>query len=128
MISLKSARLNAGVLSLPAAGLFLCCVCSTVARAEGSESIARRLGYEGCRLSKPLKISEVMGKSMSGGNDANRSHPEWDELIAKYAPGDLIYFVDCKRADPTRIFAGTSLYVLVREGAVIARAVETMHD
>jgi hypothetical protein len=128
MIYRKSARLSAAFLGLLAEGLFFCCVCSTVALADGSESIARRLGYEGCRLSKPLKIAEVMGKSMSGGNDANRSHPDWDELIAKYAPGDLIYFVDCKRAEPTRIFAGTSLYVLVREGAVIARAVETMHD
>jgi hypothetical protein len=128
MFARKLARLSAGLLGLLAVGLLLCCVCSTVARAEGSESIARRLGYEGCRLSKPLKISEVMGKSMSGGNDANRSHPDWDELIAKFARGDLIYFVDCKKADQTRIFAGTSLYVLVREGAVIARAFETMHD
>lgn len=106
----------------------LSCGRSTLARADGSESIARRLGYEGCRLSKPLKISEVMGKSMSGGNEANRSHPDWDELIAKYARGDLIYFIDCKKADSTRIFAGTSLYVLVREGAVIARAFDTFHD
>ncbi len=47
---------------------------------------------------------------------------DWDDLIAKHKSGDQVYFVDCKRVDPSRIVAGTSLYVLVRDGAVIARA------
>jgi hypothetical protein len=96
--------------------------CSPAARAEKLDAIAARLGHDGCRLSKPLTIAQVMAKDMSGGNEANRAHPDWDELIAKYASGDRVYFIDCRRAGPARIFAGTSLYVLVRDGAVIARA------
>jgi hypothetical protein len=96
--------------------------CSTAAGAEKPGAIAARLGYDGCRLSKPLTIAQVMAIDMSGGNEANRAHPDWDELVSKYASGDRIYFIDCRKADPARIFAGTSLYVLVRDGAVIARA------
>jgi hypothetical protein len=103
----------------------LCCGFSTPGRAEKGEALAARLGYEGCRLSKPLTMAQVMAKDMSGGNAASRSHPDWDALIDKYAPGDQIYFIDCRKADPARIFAGTSLYALVRDGVVIARA---MHD
>jgi hypothetical protein len=103
----------------------LCCGFSTPGRAEKGETLAARLGYEGCRLSKPLTMAQVMAKDMSGGDAAGRSHPDWDAVIDKYAPGDQIYFVDCRRADPTRIFAGTSLYALVRDGVIIARA---MHD
>jgi hypothetical protein len=100
----------------------LSCGCSAAAHAEKPDAVAARLGYEGCKLSKPLTMLQVMAKDMSGGNEASRSHPDWDELIAKYASGDRIYFIDCRKADPARIFAGTSLYVLVRDGAVIARA------
>ena len=106
----------------------LCCACSTAGRADKTESVAGHLGYEGCRLSKPLTMAQVMAKDMSGGNGANRAHPDWDELIAKYAPGDQIYFIDCKNVDSSRIVAGTSLYALVREGAIIARAGDTIHD
>lgn len=67
-----------------------------------------------------------MAKDMSGGNEAGRAHPDWDELIAKFADGDQVYFIDCKKADPARVFAGTSLFVLVRQGVVIARALDTM--
>jgi hypothetical protein len=71
---------------------------------------------------------EVMGKDMSGGNEASRAHPDWDALIAKYASGDQVYFIDCRKVDPSRIVVGTSLYALVRGGVVIARAAETIHD
>jgi hypothetical protein len=108
--------------------LGLCCGCSTVGRAEDAKVLAGRIGYEGCRLSKPLTMAEVMGKDMSGGYQSNRPHPDWDELIRTYASGDLIYFVDCRRADSSRIAVGTSLYALVRDGAVIARAQETMPE
>jgi hypothetical protein len=103
-------------------------LCATATYAGRTDDIAAHLGYEGCKLSKPLTMLQVMAKDMSGGNGANRAHPDWDELIAKYASGDQIYFIDCRKADPTRIFAGTSLYVLVRDGTVIARAVDTKHD
>ena len=106
----------------------LCCACSTAGRADRTESVAGRLGYEGCRLSKPLTMAQVMAKDMSGGNGANRAHPDWDELISKYASGDQVYFIDCKSVDSSRIVAGTSLYALVREGAIIARAGDTIHD
>ena len=106
----------------------LCCGLSTLGRAEKGESLAGRLGYEGCRLSKPLTMAQVMAKDMSGGNEASRAHPDWDALIDKYAAGDQIYFVDCRKAEPSRIFAGTSFYVLVRQGVVIARALGTMND
>jgi hypothetical protein len=98
--------------------------CSTAGRGD----TAARLGYEGCKISQPLSMLEVMGKDMSGGNGANRAHPDWDELIAKHKSGDQVYFVDCNRVDPSHIVAGTSLYVLVRDGAVIARAAEAIHD
>lgn len=67
-------------------------------------------------------MAQVMAKDMSGGNEANRAHPDWDALIDKYAAGDQIYFIDCRKVEPSRIFAGTSLYVLVRQGVIIARA------
>jgi hypothetical protein len=86
------------------------------------------MGYEGCRVSKPLTMLQVMGKDMSGGNEANRAHPDWDALIAKYAPGDQVYFIDCRRVDPSRIIAGTAFYALVRDGVVVARAAETIYD
>lgn len=95
---------------------------SNEGRANKSDIIAARLGYEGCRLSKPLTMAEVMAKDMSGGNEVSRGHPDWDALVDKYAAGDQIYFVDCRKAESSRIYAGTSLYVLVREGVVIARA------
>ena len=89
-------------------------------RAE-PEAIAAHVGYEGCRLSKPLTMLQVMAKDMGGGNEASRAHPDWDELISKYKSADQVYFVDCRKADTSRIVNGTSLYVLVREGVVIAR-------
>jgi hypothetical protein len=101
----------------------LCYGCSTA-----GETLAARLGYEGCGLSKPLTYAQVMAKDMSGGNEASRAHPDWDVLIAQYAPGDQFYFIDCRRSDPARIVAGISLYALVRDGVVIARALDTMHD
>jgi hypothetical protein len=106
----------------------LCCGFSTLGRAEKGDTLVGRLGYEGCRLSKPLTMAQVMAMDMSGGSGANRAHPDWDALIDKYAAGDQIYFVDCRKAEPSRIFAGTSLYVLVRTGVVIARASGTMRD
>ncbi|HWO27393.1 MAG TPA: hypothetical protein VNO32_01200 [Candidatus Acidoferrum sp.] len=113
---------NVGLVSV-FLGFGLCCGCST-----GGETLAGHLGYEGCRLSKPLTYAQVMAKDMSGGNEASRAHPDWDVLIAKYASGDQVYLIDCRKADPARIFAGTSLYVLVRDGNVIARALDTKHD
>jgi len=113
------------VLAFLALGLGFGCL---TARAEKPDAIAARLGYEGCRLSKPLTMAEVMAKDMSGGNGANRAHPDWDALIDKYAAGDQIYFIECRKADPTRIFAGTSLYVLVREGVVVARVSGASRD
>jgi hypothetical protein len=106
--------------------LSLVCGYSSEVRAEKAEAIAARLGFDGCRLSKPLTMSQVMAKDMSGGSESSRAHPDWDELITRYASGDQIYFVDCRKAESSRIFAGTSLYVLVREGVVIARARDTI--
>ena len=100
----------------------LCCGYSSEGRANNAETLAAHLGYEGCRLSKPLSMAQAMARDMSGGDEASRAHPDWDALIDKYASGDQIYFVDCRRAESSRIYAGTSLYVLVREGVVIARA------
>jgi hypothetical protein len=108
--------------------LGLCSGCSTAGRPDKTGAIAGRLGYDGCRLSKPLKMADVMAKDMSGGYELNRPHPDWDELIRKQAPGDLVYFVDCRRASPAAIAAGTSVYVLVRGDTVIARAQDTLHD
>jgi hypothetical protein len=81
-----------------------------------------RLGYEGCRLSKPLSLAQAMAKDMGGGNEASRSHPDWDELLAKYQTGDQIYLVDCGKADSSRIYTGIAFYALVRAGTVVARA------
>jgi hypothetical protein len=106
----------------------LCYGYSSAARADKADILAGRLGYEGCRLSKPLTMAQVMAKDMSGGNQANRAHPDWDALIDKYSAGDQIYFVDCRKVEPSRIFAGTSLYVLVRQGAIIARALGAVND
>ena len=106
----------------------LCCACSTAGRADRTESVAGRLGYEGCRLSKPLTMAQVMAMDMSGGNGANRAHPDWDALIDKYAAGDQVYFVDCRKAERSSIVAGTTVYVLVRAGMVIARASDAMHE
>ncbi len=103
----------------------LCCFGLAVARANKSAVVAARLGFDGCKLSKPLKIAEVMAKDMSGGNGASRAYPDWDELIAKYKSSDEVYFVDCRRVDASNILAGTSLYVLVRDGVVIARVAGT---
>jgi hypothetical protein len=104
----------------------LSCGCSTEAR--GDRAVAAQLGYQGCRVSKPLTMLQVMGKDMSGGNEASRAHPDWDALIAKYASGDQVYLIDCRSVDPSRIVAGTFLYALVREGVVVARAAETIYD
>jgi hypothetical protein len=106
----------------------LCWGCLSVGHAEKAPTLAGRLGYEGCKVSKPLTMAQVMAKDMSGGNEASRAHPDWDALIGQYATGDQIYFVDCRKAEPSRIFAGTSLYVLVRAGAIIARAGDSTHD
>ena len=123
----KIDRMVSMLMEVSAAVIFgLCYGCSTAGRADGD--IAGRLGYEGCKLSKPLTMLQVMGKDMSGGYEANRPHPDWDELIQKYTSGDRVYFIDCRRVDPSRIVAGTSLYVLVRAGVVIARAQDTFHN
>jgi hypothetical protein len=102
--------------------------CSTAARADKPKAIAARLGYEGCRLSKPLTMTQVMAMDMGGGNQASRAHPDWDELISKYTSGDQIYFVDCRKADASRIVNGTSLYVLVRGDVIIARVSDTAEN
>jgi hypothetical protein len=101
--------------------LGLCHGCSTAGRADKADTLAARLGYEGCRLSK-FTIAQVMAKDMSGGYAASRAHPDWDELIGKYASGDQVYFIDCRSVDSSRIVVGTTLYALVRDGVVIARA------
>jgi hypothetical protein len=106
----------------------LCCGFSTQGRAEKGETLAGRLGFEGCRVSKPLTMAQVMAMDMSGGHEASRAHPDWDALIDRYAVGDQIYFVDCRKAEPAHIFAGTSLYVLVRQGVIIARALGIRND
>jgi hypothetical protein len=69
-----------------------------------------------------------MAKDMGGNYQSSRPHPDWDALIAKYASGDQVYFIDCTGADSSRIVVGTSLYALVRDGVVIARAAGTTHD
>ena len=101
----------------------LCGGYATASRAD--QALAAKLGYEGCKVSKPLTKLEIMARDMSGGNGAGRAHPDWDEIVAQYKSGDRVYFVDCRRVDPSRIIAGTSLYVLVRDGAVIAQAAKT---
>jgi hypothetical protein len=106
----------------------LCCGIWTPVRAEKGESLAGHLGYDGCRVSKPLAMAQVMAMDMSGGNGANRAHPDWDALIDKYAAGDQIYFIDCRKAESSRIYAGTSLYVLTRQGVIIARALGVMNN
>ena len=75
--------------------LGLCCGCSFAAR--GNKVIAARLGYEGCRVSKPLTIGQIMAKDMSGGYEGSRAHRDWEALIAKYASGDQVYFIDQRR-------------------------------
>jgi hypothetical protein len=105
--------------------LGLCCGCST---GGPDKAVAARLGYEGCRVSRPLTIAQVMAKDMGGNYQSSRPHPDWDGLIDRYAAGDLIYFIDCRKAEPSRIFAGTSLYVLVRQGVTIARAAGAVND
>ena len=79
-------------------------------------------------MSKPVDMLEVMGRDMSGGNESGRAHPDLDALISEHRAGDQVYFVDCKRQDPSRIVIGTSQYILVRDGAVIARASDTVHN
>jgi hypothetical protein len=102
--------------------------CSTATRADRPAAIAARLGYEGCRLSKPLTMLQIMAKDMSGGTEASRAHPDWDELIGKYASGDQVYFVDCRKGNSSSIVTGTSLYALVRDGVVIARVSDTAEN
>jgi hypothetical protein len=106
----------------------MCYGCSTSGHADRVDATANRLGYEGCKLSKPLSMAEVMGRDMSGGYERSRPHPDWDELIHTYASGDVIYFIDCRRVEPSRIVAGTSLYALVRDGMIIARALDAAHE
>jgi hypothetical protein len=106
----------------------LCHGCSTAGHTDNGGAIAARLGYEGCTLSTPLTMRQVREKDMSGGYESSRPHPDWDELIQKQAPGELVYLIDCRRAEPSRIFVGTSLYVLVRGDVVIARAPDTFRD
>jgi hypothetical protein len=95
---------------------------STFGSAGEAGNLAARLGFEGCRLSKPLSLAQAMAKDMGGGNEASRSHPDWDELLAKYQTGDQIYLIDCRKADSSRIYTGIAFYALVREGTVVARA------
>jgi hypothetical protein len=102
--------------------LGVCHGCSTAGHGDKGGALARRLGYEGCRVSKPLTMTEVMGRDMSGEYATGRPHPDWDELIRQYASGDRIYSINCSKVDPTRINVGISLYALVRDGVVIARA------
>jgi hypothetical protein len=90
----------------------LCCAYSSDGRANKAETT----------------MAQVMAMDMSGGHEASRAHPDWDALIDKYASGDQIYFIDCRKAEPSHIFAGTSLYVLVRQGVVIARALGTVSN
>jgi hypothetical protein len=103
--------------------LVLCC--GYAAESRANKALAAQLGYEGCKVSKPLSKLEIMARDMSGVNGASRAHPDWDEIVAQYKSGDQVYWVDCRRVDPSRLVAGTSLYVLVRDGAVIARAADT---
>lgn len=73
-------------------------------------------------------MAQAMAMDMGGGREASRAHPDWDALIDKYASGDQIFFVDCRKAEPSRIFAGTSLYVLVRQNVIVARALGATND
>jgi hypothetical protein len=108
--------------------LSLCLIWSSSGSADKTGDLPTRLGYEGCRLSKPLSLAQAMAKDMGGGNEASRAHPDWDELLAKYQAGDRIYRVDCRNADASHIYAGISLYALVRAGVIIARAAEASRD
>jgi hypothetical protein len=128
MIEIKQLRFSMPAVVSAFLVFSLCYGCSIGRRADKPGAVAARLGYEGCRLSRPLTMTEVMGRDMSGGYELSRPHPDWDELIQKYAAGDVIYFIDCRRVDPSRIVFGTSRYALVRDGVVIARAQDTIHD
>jgi cytochrome oxidase Cu insertion factor (SCO1/SenC/PrrC family) len=127
VIQLRRLGSTVGVHKIVAAFLVfgLCCGCST---GGSDKAVAARLGYEGCRVSKSLTIAQVMAKDMGGNYQSSRPHPDWDALIAKYASGDKVYFIDCTGTNPSRIFVGTSQYALVRDGVVIARAAETIYD
>jgi hypothetical protein len=64
----------------------------------------------------------------SGNYLSSPRHPDWDALIGQYASGDLIYYIDCRTGDASRIVAGSDFYALVREGVVIVRALEVIYD
>ena len=108
--------------------LGLCNGCTTARRAEQPVTLAKTLGFEGCKATGPLTVAQVLATDRSADDKSNFRDPDLDVLIRKYTPGDQIYLVVCTQGDASGILVGTSFYALAREGVVIARAVGEIYD
>ena len=119
---------------IPALVLALLCIgicegCSTVGHTQQAHAVATTLGFEGCGAFGPLTPAQVVERDKKSGNYlSSHHHSDWDALIGQYASGDLIYYIDCRTADSSKIVVGSDFYALAREGVVIAHALETIYD
>jgi hypothetical protein len=57
-----------------------------------------------------------------------KSQPSWDAFVSQYTPGDLIFYIDWRAVDASRIVVGMDVYALVRAGVVIDRALDVTYD
>lgn len=78
-------------------------------------SIAKRLGFSGCRVSVPLSQEEVIeiGRKWEI-YTTPEVDPEWHRLVAAQQSGDQLRLIDCKGAP-------RSFYALFRGDAIVLR-------
>lgn len=115
MISSRCCR--SGCIGLVVAAAFAVVGCASAPEAMRMEprSVAKELGFPGCKVSVPLNPTEVvkMGRELKiYPNPAE--DPEWNKMVAIQRPGDQLRRVSCESRN-------LSSYVLIRNTEVVFR-------
>jgi hypothetical protein len=105
------------------------CTSSALTTARmGPNTVAKQLGFPGCRVSIPLSQSEVIEDAKAIGNPRPEEDPEWVAITKNAQPGDELRVVDCLKAGRSSRASGTYFYVLIRNNQIIRKFYVGMFD
>ena len=96
------------------------CMHSALELKMESGSVARRLGVPGCRVSIPLKPSQVLEQARRDGDTNPEARPEWIAMQRQFQSGDQFRLVHCMGGGQSGIATRTYYFALFRSNSVIA--------